>query len=163
MNRRWILNMSLVSIWLFCSGCSIVWSITAPGPKDLDVMSEGKTRLEVASELGEPVSSEQGSGYGRVERYRFEHGWPFWFNGIRALAYGAGDFFTLGLAEIVQSPLEKLVFRPDDMTAEVTFSSADVVVRGIVMDSDGEVVFDSLNPVEDESAELADTKVWGGH
>jgi hypothetical protein len=133
---------------------------TAPGPTNYeDVLQTGTPRIAVVSELGQPISSKS-DGDQTVETFKFKDGWPIWFNAIRALTHGGGDFFTLCLWEVVGIPIEGLAFKPEELTAEVRFDANDRVLRAAAVETGGTIAYDSTRPIESQASSLASNTTY---
>ena len=96
----------LLVIAIMCSGCSVVMAARGSHPPDLSQIRSGATKAEVTAMLGAPDSTiphERGS----ICAYTFEtDNEP---SAGRAVAHGAMDLLTLGIWEVVGTPIELLV------------------------------------------------------
>jgi hypothetical protein len=103
--------------------CSIYKAATAPSPVGTDSLHAGMPRGQVISILGSPKSSEVQNGE-RTEMFEYINGHS---EGTKAriLLYIAGDFFTLGLAELIFWPLEISLLQGSDERAVVMYGSDD--------------------------------------
>jgi len=119
-----------LSLLLATSACSVYKASTQPGVKDLGVLHEGTPRAVVISELGVPTMSEQKDGK-RVEYYNFKQGYHTGTKAARALFHGAADVFTLGLWEVVGTPIENMN-DGTDMSIEIMYDGTDRLEKMVV-------------------------------
>jgi hypothetical protein len=96
-----------------------------PGEKDLSVLKAGSPRNAVIAELGAPVQSITRDGV-KVDLYTFVQGYNGLERGGRAVLHGAADVLTLGLWEVVGTPIES-VANGTKVTVEVTYTYEDRV------------------------------------
>lgn len=105
MNRRIFSLVLLFGVALFVSGCAAHRAANQPTRKDTSVLEPGTARDRVIAALGKPVSSEKYEG-GKNEIYTFIQGYSKTARTGRAFFHGAADILTIGLWEIVGSPVE---------------------------------------------------------
>jgi hypothetical protein len=106
-------------------GCSAVMAAKQPGKKDLSVLDAGTPRSHVIAELGAPVwAGERDSN--KVDVFAFRQGYSKGARAGRAFFHAAADVFTLGLWEVVGTPIES-VASGTDVKAEVTYDEDDRV------------------------------------
>jgi hypothetical protein len=80
---------------------------TRPSPVDLDQFQPGQTRDSVLEKLGSPTNSVAESTGESCDLYKlYTRGYGAAGKIPIAVAEGAADFFTLGLAEAVMTPAE---------------------------------------------------------
>ncbi|TAN67911.1 MAG: hypothetical protein EPN17_10425 [Methylobacter sp.] len=127
------------------SGCSIYSAINAPDPINYKAIQLGNDRIDVISILGQPKMSETKNLYA-TDYFEFIDGNHGGYK-ARVLPYLAGDIFTLGLAEIIFWPLEKLALEGSLNRAFVTYD-LDNKVNEIKVNkkSDGEPLYFSEAP-----------------
>ena len=104
MKRFLLLPLLIVSLCLI-SGCSVYMASKQPEKKDLSVLSEGTTRGHVIAEIGSPIHSEETSE-GKMDIYKFVQGYSKGTKVGRAVFHGVADVFTLGLWEVISTPVE---------------------------------------------------------
>jgi hypothetical protein len=117
---------ALAAFAILTTGCSVYMAATQPGKKDLGVLSAGTPRQAVMAELGAPIDTRE-AGPGKVDIYKFTQGYHGVWKGARAVGHGAADVLTLGLWEVVGTPIEG-VANGTEMTIEVTYDQSDRVV-----------------------------------
>src|SRR5271166_796082 len=89
------------------AACSVYMEATRPTPVDLNEYQEGMTRDAVLEKLGAPDSTATESDGTSCDFYKlYTRGYGAGGKIPIAVAEGAADFFTLGLAEVVLTPTE---------------------------------------------------------
>lgn len=97
----------LASEIFLAEGCSVYMEATRPTPVDLSQFDVGQTRDSVLESLGSPQSTVTESDGASCDIYDlYTKGYGAGGKIPIAVAEGAADFFTLGLAEIVLTPTE---------------------------------------------------------
>ena len=117
---------AVATLAMLTTGCSVYMAATQPGKKDLGVLSAGTPRNVVMAELGAPVDTKK-DGPRTVDIYKFTQGYHGAWKGARAVGHGAADVLTLGLWEVVGTPIEG-VANGTEMTVEVAYNQNDQVV-----------------------------------
>lgn len=107
------------------SGCSVYMAAKQPGAKDLSVLSPGTPRNHVIAALGTPALSETREGV-KVDTFAFKQGYSRGAKTARAFVHGVADVFTLGLWEVIGTPIE-VVANGTDMRIEVVYDDNDRV------------------------------------
>jgi hypothetical protein len=128
--RALLATVAALSLMLATSACSVYKASTQPGVKDLNVLKEGTPRALVISEFGVPTVAEQKNGK-RVEFYNFKQGYHTSTKAARALFHGAADVVTLGLWEVVGTPIEGMV-DGTDMSIEIMYDETDRLEKMVV-------------------------------
>lgn len=137
-----VLGMLLVTFSV-SNGCSVYKAANQPDKKDVNLLSVGTPRENIIAEFGSPIHSEVQDGK-KVEIYKFIQGYSGGAKGTRAFFHGAADVMTLGLWEIVGTPIEG-AYSGDEMAFKVTFDENDNIFE--------------VSPLNDESnEELTDEK-----
>ncbi len=113
-------------ILLVNSGCSVVMATRQPDKKDLTVLDEGTPRNQVVAELGAPILTEEKDG-NKVDTFAFVQGYSKGSRTGRAVFHGIADVFTLGLWEVVGTPIESIA-SGTDMKIEVVYDENDLVM-----------------------------------
>lgn len=91
---------ALVAVTLL-SGCSAYMAANQPAAKNFAVLKQGTPRGAVIAELGKPIHSEPG-----MDIYKFTHGYDGAVRAGRAVFHGAASVATLGLWEVIGTPIE---------------------------------------------------------
>ena len=107
------------------SGCSVYKAVNQPEKKNLSVLSSGTPRIQVIAELGAPVWSGEKNGE-KVDLFTFKQGYSKGAKTGRALFHGAADVLTIGMWEVVGTPIET-VADGTDMKVEITYDSEEKV------------------------------------
>ena len=113
------------------TGCAVNRAAHQPSLKNTSVMNSGAQRDLVIAEFGPPISSEPFEG-GRKDIYTFIQGYSKGAKAGRAFFHGAADVLTIGLWEIVGTPIEGS-FDGKKMTVRVTYDAEDHVKKGEVI------------------------------
>ena len=141
--RRMAGLVMVASVALLATNCSVYMAAKQPGKKDLSVLKEGTERGHVIAELGSPIHTEERPD-GRMDIYKFVQGYHGGVKAGRALFHGTADVFTLGLWEVIGTPVEAL-YDGTEVKVEVYYDSSDKV-RSVNTISGGEVI---ASPQED--------------
>lgn len=86
------------------SGCSVGMALSGKEEPNLGAFRVGSTRGEVELQLGSPVSSVTTPEGMRVDLYEYEIGNKP--SAGRAIGHGVMDILTLGLWEVIGTPIE---------------------------------------------------------
>ena len=126
MVRPWSLVLGLMLI-SSSTGCSVMMATKAPGRKDLGVLTPGMPRAKVIAELGPPLET---SIYEIESRdiFAFKQGYCTAARVGRAGVHAVADVATLGLWEVVATPLEGAL-DGEDVRAEVRYDQQERVHR----------------------------------
>ena len=108
------MNKRLFSITIMClilpmtaiSGCAVNKAMNQPDKKDVSVLNKGTPRYEVIGALGKPVDSETTKNGRIIDVFSFIQGYSKGAKAARAFGHGVMDIATLGLWEVVGSPIE---------------------------------------------------------
>jgi len=109
------------------TGCSVYMAANQPDKKDMGVLKAGTPRSVVLAELGTPVETTTRSG-AKVDLFTFTQGYSGLEKGGRAVLHGAADVFTLGLWEVVGTPIEGYA-NGTKVSVEITYDREDRVVK----------------------------------
>jgi hypothetical protein len=97
----------LLTLALFCTSCSVYMEASRPTPTDLNEFQLGQTRDSVLERLGAPISTATESDGATCDLYSlYTKGYGAAGKIPIAIAEGAADVFTLGLAEVILTPTE---------------------------------------------------------
>jgi hypothetical protein len=89
------------------SGCSVYMEATRPTPVDLSKLEPGESRDTVVAQLGIPKGTTPEADGTSCDSYElYTHGYGAGGKIPVAFLEGAADAFTLGLAEVVTTPIE---------------------------------------------------------
>jgi hypothetical protein len=101
----------IVITFLFLQGCSVGMAMSGKEQKDTSILFPGSPRQVVIAKLGPPETSTKDKDGNYVDSYFIVKG-----NAPstgRAVAHAALDLFTLGLWEVVGTPMEMGAGRED--------------------------------------------------
>ena len=88
-------------------GCSVYMEATRPTPVNLTQFEPGRARDAVIEQLGAPTGTTSEANGASCDLYQlYTHGYGAGGKVPIALLEGAADVFTLGLAEVVTTPVE---------------------------------------------------------
>src|SRR3989304_10513119 len=126
MTKREVITAVLVGLSLALSGCSVGMALSGKKDPNLGAFRVGSTRGEVELQLGGPVSSVSNPNGSRTDVYEYDLGNEP--STGRAIGHGVLDVLTLGLWEIVGTPIEgftgtkhqiTIVYGPEDRKSVV--------------------------------------------
>ncbi len=117
--RPLLLGSLLLLSFSVLTNCSVYMAAKQPKEKNIDVLSIGTPRSLVLAELGQPVTSEIRDG-NKVDIFAFTQGYSAGNRTGRAVWHGVADVFTLGLWEVVGTPVEA-AFDGTKVSYEVTY------------------------------------------
>lgn len=106
-------------------GCGVYMAAKQPREKDLSVLNPGTPRGHVIAELGAPTWSGERDG-NKVDIFTFVQGYSTANRSARALFHGVSDVFSLGLWEVIATPVEG-AFSGTTMKVEVTYDEREDV------------------------------------
>jgi hypothetical protein len=117
--EAWLIKSALCLAALTSSGCSVYMASSSPTQPELSAVRVGASRAEVDKELGKPINFLR-QHYGDVATYQYFG--PDDVSYGRAAAYTVLDILTLGVAELITTPIETL--QNDKHTLVVTYNPA---------------------------------------
>jgi len=106
MRLRFVLTF--IIIFMFGQGCSVYMAANQPSKKDVSVFNVGTPRTHVIAEAGRPIHTKENADGTITDTFSFIQGYSSGRKAGRALFHGAADFFTLGLWEVVGTPVEAI-------------------------------------------------------
>ena len=104
-------------------GCSVGMALSGDENPDLSAIKVGATRGEVELHLGPPIETKTGRNGMRIDTYEYEIGDEP--SAGRAVAHGVADVVTLGLWELVGTPIEAV--QGETYRTTITYDSKDRV------------------------------------
>lgn len=120
------------------AGCSAYMAANQPGQKDLSLMSPGQPRARLIAEFGTPIHTEVKDGV-RRDIFQWKQGYHGGVKAGRAVGHAVASVATLGLWEVVGTPVEGH-FNGSDLSAEVTYDSEDRVAKIVPLKGEQEIV-----------------------
>ncbi len=124
-SERFCLLALYGTMCLLLTGCSMVMAARAPERKDMSVLMPGIPRSQVVATLGAPSQTRQ-TDQGAVDVMAFKQGYSTSSKVSRMVVHGVADLFTIGLWEIVATPLESSL-QGEAVQAEVVYDQNDRV------------------------------------
>ena len=106
-----IFSINLIPI----PGCSVYIAANQADKKNVHVLDKGTPRSQVMAEFGELLYTKNEPGK-TCDVFSFVQGYAKGAKAGRAFFHGAADFFTLGLWEVVGTPVEAV---PDGSSVQV--------------------------------------------
>ncbi len=128
--KRIIHILLIISIAAWGSGCSIYMAGKQPDKKNLDVLAKGMPRDTIIAELGKPISTVKNEAGNKVDVYKFIQGYSKGAKIGRAVWHGTADVLTLGLWEVIGTPVES-VYNGDEVSYEITYDKNDCVDKAV--------------------------------
>ena len=113
------------------TSCSVFMAAKQPDKKNVDLFKVGTPRSMLLAEFGMPTVSELRDGK-KYEIYKFIQGYSAGAKAGRAVFHGAADVLTLGLWEVVGTPVEG-TFSGDEMAYEVSYDQESRVDQVIAL------------------------------
>lgn len=120
--KRFIPLLLLLSLAL--SGCSVGMAMSGKVQPELGAIRVGASRGEIELQLGSPIEIRDADGH-RVDIYEYEIGNAP--SAGRAIGHGVMDVLTLGLWEIVGTPVEAV--QGEKKRVMVTYDENDMVTK----------------------------------
>ncbi len=108
-------------------GCAVYMAANQPDKKDVGVLKPGSPRNAIIAEFGPPIQTVTKDGV-KVDIYSFTQGYSGLEKGGRAVLHGAADVLTLGLWEVVGTPIEG-VANGTKVSVEVIYDKDDRVAK----------------------------------
>lgn len=121
------------AIVLLLTGCSVVMAARQPGKREINIFP-GMPRAEVIQALGTPVSTTLNEEGRLTDTFSFRQGYSTGARAGRTIGHGIADVLTLGLWEIVGTPIE-IWASGTPTTIIVTYDKHERVVSSEVMQS----------------------------
>jgi hypothetical protein len=118
------------------TACSVVQATSGPESKDLSVLNPGTERYLVLAELGQPVVTESDKEGRKYDIFQFRQGQHGAVKAGKAVLYGTAAVLTLGLSEVVASPLEGAAGKGAEMKTRILYDSNDRVDRVEILQDD---------------------------
>lgn len=136
--KTWVMSIAGVAA---LAGCSIYSAATAPPPVDYKHVEVGQSRGMVINTLGAPKYTDV-QGDTKTDHFEFTSGYnPA--SKARIILYVAGDFFTLGAAELIFWPIELAALQGDECRGSVDYDANNHVVAYAINSRGGEALWTS--------------------
>lgn len=131
---RVLFTVFLLSIFTL-QGCSVGKAASGPKAKDLSVLEKGTPRDKVILEFGAPINSELNDDGYKVDLFKFVQGQHGAARAGKGFLYATLAVGTLGLSEVVTSPLEGAASGAE-MQVKVTYDKGNYVREVVVVKDD---------------------------
>ena len=118
------------------TACSVVQATSGPESKNLSVLDPGTERFLVLAELGQPLVTDEDSAGRKFDIFKFRQGQHGAVKAGKAVAYGAAAIMTLGLSEVITSPVEGAAGKGAIMKFQVVYDDLDRVTMVNVLQDD---------------------------
>lgn len=141
MLKNLLLLLSLCAL----TACSVVQATSGPEMKDLSVLERGTERYRVLAELDRPMLTDKDKDGHMYDIFHFRQGQHGGVKAGKALVYGTAAVFTLGLSEIVASPLEGSLGKGAEIKARVVYDNDQRVNQVDVLEDDRWIPVQALN------------------
>lgn len=115
---------ALVTLCITLAGCSVGMAMSGKKDPNLGGFQIGSTRGEVEQQLGSPISTTTTAEGRRADLYEYEIGNEP--SAGRAIAHGVMDVLTLGIWEIIGTPIE--AFQGTKHRSTITYDNEDRVL-----------------------------------
>ena len=126
----------VIIIFMLGQGCSVYMAANQPDKKDVSVFNVGTPRAHVIAEAGRPIHTKENADGTLTDTFVFVQGYSSGSKAGRALFHGAADILTLGLWEVIGTPVEA-VADGTEMKVQVEYD-ANEKVQNIIALSGGE-------------------------
>jgi hypothetical protein len=121
-----LITCAIVAFFIFTTGCSVYMAAHQPEKKNVDVLNRGTPRNHVIAELGSPAYTKVNDEGKTCDIFVFVQGYNTGVKAGRAVFHGAADVLTLGLWEVVGTPVEA-VADGDEVKCEVSYDENECV------------------------------------
>ncbi len=122
---------AIILFSIMLTSCSVFMAAKQPDKKNVELFKVGTPRSMLLAEFGMPTVSESREGK-KYEIYKFVQGYSAGAKAGRAVFHGAADVLTLGLWEVVGTPVEG-TFSGDEMAYEVRYDDESRVDQVIAL------------------------------
>ncbi|OEU62957.1 MAG: hypothetical protein BBJ57_11730 [Desulfobacterales bacterium PC51MH44] len=126
----------VIIIFMLGQGCSVYMAANQPDKKDVSVFNVGTPRTHVIAEAGRPLYTKEKADGTLTDTFVFVQGYSSGSKAGRALFHGAADVLTLGLWEVIGTPVEA-VADGTEVKVQVEYD-ANEKVQNIIALSGGE-------------------------
>lgn len=124
MSRRHLLALALLaSLCVPIQACSVGMAMSGSENPDLGAIRVGASRGEIELHLGSPIKTTPLPDGGRADVYQYEIGNEP--SAGRAVGHGVMDVLTLGIWEVVGTPIEAV--QGETYHATITYDGSDKV------------------------------------
>jgi hypothetical protein len=118
------------------ASCSAVQATKGPESKDFSVLEKGTDRYKVLAEFEEPIITDTARDGRKYDLFKFYQGQHTAVKAGKAVTYGAAAVVTLGLSELVTTPVEGAMGSGAEIKLRVLYDSDDRVDEVEVLQDD---------------------------
>ena len=109
------------------AACSVVQATQGPESRDFSICEKGTPRYEVLAELKAPIETATTKDGRKYDIFKFMQGQHGAVKAGKAMAYGGAAVLTLGLSELIASPLEGAAGKGAEIKVRVIYDEEDRV------------------------------------
>lgn len=124
---KWILSSAILCLM---TACSPVMAAKQDDYINVEAVKPGVHKRIVLSTFGSPMQNYTNAKGEKCDIFKFRQGYKKGTKVGRAILHGTADFLTLGLWEIVGTPVEAGL-SGDDVSYEVCYDANDIVTTSI--------------------------------
>ncbi len=122
---------------IFClscmlAGCSVLKASNQPDKKNIDLFRIGTPRALLLAEFGSPLTVETDEKKRTCEIFAFVQGYSSASKSSRVAIHGLADLLTLGMWEVIGTPLEVL-FEGDRVAYQVCYNKNNDIEEVILL------------------------------
>ena len=128
----------VIIIFMMGQGCSVYMAANQPDKKDVSVFNVGTPRTHVIAEAGRPIYTKENSDGTLTDTFVFVQGYSSGSKAGRAIFHGAADVLTLGLWEVIGTPVEA-VADGTEVKVEVYYDANEKVQNIIALSGNEEL------------------------
>jgi hypothetical protein len=128
----------VILIFMLGQGCSVYMAANQPDKKDVSVFNVGTPRTHVIAEAGRPYYTKENADGTLTDTFVFVQGYSSGSKAGRALFHGAADVLTLGLWEVIGTPVEA-VADGTEMKVQVEYDANEKVQNVIALTGEEEL------------------------
>lgn len=127
MNISLCLRLAIFCMLLACcQACSPIMAARQDSYVDVDKIKPGTRKAVVIGNLGSPLENHENEKGEQCEIYKFRQGYSQGAKTGRVMLHTMADFLTLGLWEVVGTPVEA-TFSGHNLSYEVCYDKDDLV------------------------------------
>ena len=113
---------------LVLTSCSAVKAANQEEAKDLSVLKLYNTRVQIIGEFGPPANTELNTNGQKVDTFSFINGYNAASRAARSAGHAMADVATLGLWEVVGTPIEG-GFNGSKISGQAVYNKADQAIK----------------------------------
>jgi len=118
------------------AACSAKMATEGPESKDFSVLEKGTERYLVLAEFEQPILTETDKDGRKYDIFKFFQGQHGAVKAGKAITYGTATVFTLGLSEVILTPVEGSAGGGAEMKLRVIYDADDKVDEVEILQDD---------------------------